>query len=104
MRHSAAEVTLKLVSAEGGEAMANTSWVVTTQDAAKVHESIGAFPNLILAAGSYTAVATHQGDIYSRDFTVEAGVNRDIEVLLSNLVQPETGVPVGAAVPSGQAQ
>jgi hypothetical protein len=100
MRHSAAEVTLKLVSIEGGEALANTSWAVTTQDGTTVHESIGAFPTLILAAGSYTAVATHQEDIYSRDFMVEAGIDRDIEVRLSDLIQPETGQAIGAELPS----
>jgi hypothetical protein len=90
MRHSGAAVTLKLVSAEGGEAIANTSWTVTTQDGNTLHESTGAFPSIVLAAGSYTAVATHQGHIYSRDFAVEAGVNRDIEVRLADLTEPET--------------
>jgi hypothetical protein len=91
MRHTGAEVTLKLVSEEGGEALANTSWTVTTQDGLIVHESVGAFPSIILAAGSYTAIAKHQAEIYSRDFTVEAGLERDIEVRLSDLVRPETG-------------
>lgn len=102
MRHTGAEVTLKLVSTEGGEALANTSWTVTTQDGITVHESIGAFPSIVLAAGSYTAIARHQDEIYSRDFSVEAGIERDIEVQLSDLVQPETGVlvdPSEAATP-----
>jgi hypothetical protein len=94
MRHTGAEVTLKLVSAEGGEALANTSWTVTTQDGIEVNESVGAFPTIILAAGQYTAVARHQDDIYSRDFTVEAGLERDIEVRLADLVLPETGAVV----------
>ena len=97
MRHTGAEVTLKLVSEEGGEALANTSWTVTTQDGIAVNESVGAFPTLILAAGQYTAVAKHQDDIYSRDFTVEAGLERDIEVRLADLVLPETGVIVPPA-------
>lgn len=89
MRHTGAEVTLKLVSVEGGEALANTVWTVLTQDGTTVHESIGAFPSLILAAGDYSAVATHQDQVYSRDFTVEAGVDRDIEVRLTDLVTPD---------------
>lgn len=97
MRHTGAEVTLKLVSEEGGEALANTSWTVTTQDAIEVHESVGAFPSLVLAAGNYTAIAKHQDQIYSRDFTVEAGLARDIEVRLSDLVQPEIGAEVNPA-------
>jgi hypothetical protein len=94
MRHTGAEVTLKLVSVEGGEALANTSWTVTTQDGLEVHQSVGAFPSIVLAAGNYTAVAQHQSQIYSRDFAVEAGIGRDIEVRLSDLVQPEVGPPV----------
>ena len=39
---------------------------------------------------SYSAVASHQDQIYSRDFTVESGVDRDIEVRLTDLIQPET--------------
>lgn len=89
MRHTGAQVTLKLVSVEGGEAVANTSWTVLTQDGTTVHESIGAFPSIVLAEGAYSAVAMHQDKIYSRDFAVEAGVDRDIEVRLSDLVQPE---------------
>jgi hypothetical protein len=89
MRHTGAEVTLKLVSAEGGEALANTSWTVLTQDGTTVHESIGAFPRIVLAEGSYSAVASHHSEIFSRDFTVEAGVDRDIEVRLADVVQPE---------------
>lgn len=89
MRHTGAEVTLKLVAAEGGEALANTSWTVLTQDGTTVHESIGAFPRIVLAEGSYSAVASHHDEVYSRDFTVEAGVDRDIEVRLADVVQPE---------------
>jgi hypothetical protein len=98
MRHTGAEVTLKLVSEEGGEARANTSWTVTTQDGITVHESIGAFPSIILAAGNYTAIARHQKQIYSRDFTIAAGDERDIEVRLEDLVQPETGTLVAPEV------
>ncbi len=89
MRHTGAEVTLKLVSEEGGEALANTSWTVTTQDGITVNELVGAFPSIILAAGNYTAVAKHGGQIYSRDFTVETGLERDIEVRLTDVVQPD---------------
>jgi hypothetical protein len=105
MRHTGAEVTLKLVSEEGGEALANTSWTVTTQDGITVHESIGAFPSIVLAAGSYTAIAKHQDEIYLRDFSVEAGIERDIEVRLSDLMRPETGTlvrPEAGAPPKEQ--
>lgn len=98
MRHTGAVVTLKLVSAEGGEALANTSWTVLTEDGTTVHESIGAFPSLVLAEGSYTAAASHQKEVYSRDFKVEPGMDRDVEVRLTDLVQPEpAGAPPGVA-------
>ena len=89
MRHTGALVTLKLVSAAGGEALANTSWTVINQDGTTVHESIGAFPSIVLAEGTYTAAASHADEIYSRDFTVESGMDRDVEVSLSDLVEPE---------------
>ena len=73
MRHTGAQVTLKLVSEEGGEALANTVWTVLNQDGSTIDESIGAFPSIVLAAGDYSAVATHQEQVYSRDFTVEVG-------------------------------
>lgn len=97
MRQTGAQVTLKLVSEEGGEALANTSWTVTTQDGITVNESVGAFPTLILAAGKYTAVAKHQDQIYSRDFNVEAGLQRDIEVRLADLVPPDAAGALPAA-------
>lgn len=100
MRHTGAEVTLKLVSEEGGEALANTNWSVTTQDGIQVHESVGAFPSIILAAGNYTAVAKHQDAIYTRDFVVEAGIERDIEVRLSDVVNPDTGATADQAAGS----
>jgi hypothetical protein len=89
MRHTGAQVTLKLVSEEGGEALANTVWAVLTPDGTTLHESMGAFPSIVLAAGDYTAVATHQEQVYSRDFQVESGADRDIEVRLTDLVTPE---------------
>jgi hypothetical protein len=101
MRHTGAEVTLKLVAEEGGEALANTSWTVTTQDGLEVHQSVGAFPSIILAAGTYTAVAQHQGEIYSRDFKVEPGLARDIEVRLADLVPPDPNPPATPPPGSG---
>jgi hypothetical protein len=47
-----------------------------------VSESVGAFPTLVLAEGSYIAIARNKNKIYQRDFTVKAGVNTDVEVLL----------------------
>lgn len=77
----AARLTLKLVSEHGGEALANTSWSVVTPEGDRVLESVGAFPSVVLAAGEYTAIASNQGQSYQRTFKVEAGLDRDVEVI-----------------------
>jgi hypothetical protein len=85
-------VTLRLASATGGEAIANTAWSVLTPGGDSVKESIGAFPSVILAEGEYVAVARNDGKLYSMNFRVEAGKDRDVEVLLSQ-IQRETAQP-----------
>jgi hypothetical protein len=82
IQHRAAKLTLKLVSEPGGEAIADTAWSILTSSGDVVSESVGAFPTLVLAEGSYTAVARNKDKIYQRDFAVKAGVNTDVEVLL----------------------
>lgn len=81
MTQQAARITLKLVADAGGEALANTAWSVTTPGGDSVFDMTGAFPDVVLAAGDYTAVAKHDGKIHERSFKVESGVNREIEVL-----------------------
>ena len=77
----AARLTLKLVSAHGGEALANTAWSVVTPSGETVTDSVGAFPSVVLAVGEYTAIARHDGRIFERNFVVEAGLDRDVEVI-----------------------
>lgn len=77
----AARITLRLVSETGGEALANTSWSVVTAGGDSVFDSVGAFPDVVLAIGDYTAVAKHDNQIHERNFTVEAGRDREVEVL-----------------------
>jgi hypothetical protein len=77
----AARLTLKLVSEQGGEAIANTAWSVVTPAGESVADFVGAFPSVVLAAGEYTAIAKHEGKMYERTFTVEPGLNHDIEVI-----------------------
>lgn len=89
LRHAGAEATLKLVAEAGGEALANTSWTVLTNGGDTVHESVGAFPRIVLAEGTYTAVARHKDQIYARDFAIEPGLDRDVEVRLSDVVRPD---------------
>jgi len=78
----AARLTLKLVEQHGGEAIADTAWSVTTLSGDSVVESVGAFPSVVLTAGDYTAKAKHDGKTFQTNFSVEAGVNRDVEVLV----------------------
>lgn len=81
VHHKAAAVRLKLVRQPNGDALANTSWSVLTPGGDVVRESIGAFPNLILAEGNYTAIARNDGQSFSRDFQVKAGQDLDLELL-----------------------
>jgi len=92
IRHKGAEVTLKLVEAAGGEALANTQWTVLTPAGDVLHESVGAFPAIILAEGTYTAFARHDDRNYTRDFEVEAGIDRDVEVLLADIDIQSIGI------------
>jgi hypothetical protein len=79
--HKAAQITLKLVNESGGEALTNTSWMVLTPAGDTVTESVGAFPTIVLAEGDYALVAKNQDRIFTRNFTVQAGFDREIEVV-----------------------
>jgi hypothetical protein len=79
--HRAAVITLKLVSSQGGEALANTAWSVITPGGDVVKESIGAFPKVILAEGEYRAIAKNEGKVFERPFNVVNGVDGEVEVI-----------------------
>jgi hypothetical protein len=81
VNHRAATLTLKLVAAPGGEAFAGTAFSVLTPGGDVIREAIGAFPTVTLAEGEYMAIARHDGRVYTREFKVESGLDRDIEVL-----------------------
>jgi len=81
LNHRAATVTLKLVGSSGGEAFAGTAFSVLTPGGDVIREAIGAFPSLTLAEGDYVVIARHEGQVYTREFKVESGLNRDVEVL-----------------------
>ncbi|MEP0518863.1 MAG: hypothetical protein ABJO09_09610 [Hyphomicrobiales bacterium] len=81
--HRAAEVTLKLVNETGGEAIANTRWTVLYPNGEIIAETVGAFPEYVLEEGDYAVVATHEGVPHNRNFSVEAGRHRDVEVLIT---------------------
>lgn len=84
LNHRAATVTLKLVAAAGGEAFAGTAFSVLTPGGDVIREAIGAFPSVTLAEGEYVLIARHEGKVYTKDFKVESGLDRDIEVLVTD--------------------
>jgi hypothetical protein len=83
VQHRAAEVILKLVASEGGEALADTSWSVYTESGELLFQSIGAYAPVVLAEGAYTAIAKHRDRVFERDIFVETGKSGEVEVLAS---------------------
>ncbi len=81
LNHRAATVTLKLVTQPGAEALAGTAFSVLTPGGDVIREAIGAFPQLVLAEGDYVVIARQEGQIYTREFNVASGIDRDIEVI-----------------------
>ncbi|WP_238232133.1 MULTISPECIES: hypothetical protein [Methylobacterium] len=81
LNHRAATVTLKLVAAPGSEAFAGTAFSVLTPGGDTIREAIGAFPSVTLAEGDYVLIARHEGQVFTREFKVESGMDRDIEVV-----------------------
>ena len=79
--HHASQVGFKLVSEEGGEAIADVEWTVKTADGATVFSELGAFPSTVLAEGEYLVLAKQGAQVFNREFAVQAGSAREIEVL-----------------------
>lgn len=79
--HRAAQISFKLVSEPGGEAIADIEWTVKTADGETVFTDLGAFPATVLAEGDYTVLAKRGEDVFNRDFQVQPGPSREIEVL-----------------------
>jgi hypothetical protein len=81
LNHRAATVTLKLVGSAGGEAFAGTAFSVLTPGGDVIREAIGAFPSVTLAEGEYVLIARHEGKVFTREFKIESGLDRDIEII-----------------------
>ncbi len=79
--HRAAQITFKLVSNPGGEAIADVEWSVKDASRQTIFGELGAFPLAILAQGDYEVVAKAGDAVYNRAFQVSAGSPREIEVL-----------------------
>ena len=79
--HRASQVTFKLVTEAGGEAVADVDWTVKTSDGETVFSDIGAFPATVLAEGDYLVLAKRGETVYNREFEIQPGKGREIEVL-----------------------
>ena len=79
--HRAAQVSFKLVSEAGGEAIADIDWTVKTTDGQTVFSNIGAFPSTVLGEGDYLVLAKRGEQVYNREFQVQPGAAKEIEVL-----------------------
>jgi hypothetical protein len=79
--HRAAQISFKLVSEPGGEAIADIEWTVKTAEGETVFTELGAFPVTVLQEGDYTVLAKRGDDVFNRDFQVQPGPSREIEVL-----------------------
>jgi len=79
----ASELSFKLVSEAGGEAIADVEWTVKTGDGATVFSDRGAFPATVLAEGEYLVLAKLGDQVFNRQIEVQPGSPREVEVLTS---------------------
>ena len=84
LEHRAAIISFRLVRSSGGDAVADTAWSILTDGGEVIKESDSPFPTMVLSEGSYTAIAKNDDKIYSEDFKVRSGFNKDVEVLTPN--------------------
>lgn len=98
----AAEVTLKLVREEGGEAMADTAWSISSSQGDLIRESVGAFSSMVLAEGEYLIVAKNKDRIYQRVYTVQSGHNEELELVANGNGQPEGAIDGSGDQPAAE--
>jgi hypothetical protein len=79
--HRAAQISFKLVSEAGGEAIADVDWTVKTSDGTTIFSDTGAFPSTVLQEGDYLVFAKRGDTVFNREFAVQPGQPREIEVL-----------------------
>ncbi|MDY8108010.1 hypothetical protein U0C82_02450 [Fulvimarina sp. 2208YS6-2-32] len=91
LQHHASQQTLKLVREKGGEAIAGTAWTIASTSGDILRKSAGAFASMVLNEGDYTAIARNRDTTYQRTFTVKAGEDAEVEILLSDLAEADTG-------------
>ena len=82
MQQRGAKISMKLVSQEGGGAIANTAWVILTEQGHEVFNSTLVEPQLILAEGKYEASVTNRSKTYIQQFDVKTGEDQSLELLI----------------------
>jgi hypothetical protein len=92
--HHAAQVSFRLVSEEGGEAIADVEWTVKTAEGETIFTDLGAFPSTVLAEGDYLILAKQGEQVFNREFQVQPGAPVDIEVLTTVYSEPVVAAPV----------
>jgi hypothetical protein len=55
---------------------------VLTPGGDTIREAIGAFPSMTLAEGEYIVIARNGGKVFTQEFQVKSGYDRDIEVIV----------------------
>lgn len=79
--HRAAQTSFKLVSEAGGEAIADVDWTVKTATGETIFSDTGAFPSTVLQEGDYLVLAKRGDAVFNREFQVQPGQAREVEVL-----------------------
>lgn len=80
LEHTAAKITLRLVRQKGGEALADTSWVITDSSGDSIYETAGAYAVLLLAEGDYTIIAKNKDSLYQKNIFVTSGQDQKIDI------------------------
>lgn len=97
VRHTSVTATFKLVLQDGGEALADTQWLVQTADGETVKEVVGALPTLVLALGDYKVTAKRAGLVFREQFTLDEPGRRDVQVVASSrqftAPRPQLAIP-----------
>ena len=76
--HRAAQISFKLVSEAGGEAIADVDWTVKTADGATtVFADTGAFPSTVLQEGDYLVFAKRGETVFNREVRGTARTSRE---------------------------
>lgn len=83
LAHYAAQITIKLVREAGGEALADTSWVIQNDSGDIVRETANAYVYIVLSEGNYVAIAKNKDQIYQKEFVVQSGKDTEVEIVAS---------------------